>query len=108
SIAWRKANRGRALEARKAWMKVNRLTENARSRAYKLANPEKAKAAVVRWIKSNPDKKHEHDHRYRARKTNATVRDFTAEQWRDLVEQYGHRCAYCGLKHDKLQQDHVQ
>lgn len=31
----------------------------------------------------------------------------TAPQWREILERYQHRCAYCGCKIDKLTMDHV-
>lgn len=31
----------------------------------------------------------------------------TEAQWRDILDQYHHRCAYCGRKMDKLTIDHV-
>lgn len=107
SIAWRKANRERNLITRRAWLARNRVSENRRSRVFKLAHPDSTKAILARWRKANPDKKREHDHRRRALLAGCIVSDFTAAQWRALIEQYGNRCAYCGKKHDKLQQDHV-
>lgn len=31
----------------------------------------------------------------------------TEAQWRDILDQYHHRCAYCGKKSDKLTIDHL-
>lgn len=32
--------------------------------------------------------------------------DFTENQWKELIEKFDHRCAYCGRKNAKLERDH--
>ena len=43
--------------------------------------------------------------RRRAR-TVATVNDFTAEQWREILDKYEHKCLCCGAKRN-LSMDHI-
>lgn len=44
--------------------------------------------------------------RRRASKSGAKG-SWTYEEWLDLLDAYGHTCAYCGVKDSKLTQDHV-
>lgn len=107
SLDWRKTNREQYLKNRKRGYRVNAVRERARSKTWKLKNPEKTRQTIKNWIRKNPDKKRAHDARYRANKNNCAVNDFTAAQWRRLKEMYGGRCAYCTRSSARLEQDHV-
>lgn len=68
---------------------------------------ETRKAYVKEWRTRNPERHSAHNQTRRARKANAPINDFTAEQWAAMKEHYGHRCVYCGKKSQRLTQDHI-
>ncbi len=45
--------------------------------------------------------------RHKARKRHAPGAGVTRHQWQDILEEYGHRCAYCA-RQGKLTMDHVE
>lgn len=58
------------------------------------------------WRERNPAKVQEYVERHRAKKLGVEY-DFTAGQWRDILEQFGYRCVYCLEERDDLEIDHV-
>lgn len=69
-----------------------RETSNVAQRAWTKANPEKAVAKVERR---------------RARKQGANRITLSAAQWEEIKIAFGHRCAYCDRKMQRLTQDHI-
>jgi 5-methylcytosine-specific restriction endonuclease McrA len=70
---------------------------------------EKMYARTNGWAKRNPE-----GHRLRSIKRRALTYDntpitelLTEAQWRDILDQYHHRCAYCGKKSEHLTVDHL-
>ena len=63
------------------------------------------------WIRVNPKRAAEtrraKEKRRRARKLMAPQNDLTAAQWREIKAAFKFRCAYCGVKPKRLEQDHV-
>ena len=59
-----------------------------------------------RWAKANPDKRRRNEHRRRARMANLPA-TLTTEQWQEILESYGHACAYCGATGVPLEQEHM-
>jgi 5-methylcytosine-specific restriction endonuclease McrA len=57
---------------------------------------------------SNPAIFFERSARRRAQKAGALLNDLTNAQWREIQAAYGYRCAYCGAKPKKLEQEHIQ
>lgn len=96
---------------------------NARHRAKRAADPEKARSYDLAYRHNNPDSirrkrqrfKQQHPERSRAdsairraRKAAAPVIDYTAAQWHEQQEVQDHRCSYCGKRRKgKLTQDHI-
>ena len=76
---------------RREWWKANRDSLRARSRAWNHANPEKMRLSVER---------------YRARKKELPD-TLTMQQWESIKIAYDGCCAYCGVRPEKLTQDHV-
>lgn len=73
---------------------INREKVNEGNRRYYATHPEYAERAMQRWRAR------------RARKINALGDGITAKQWRQLKEDYGYCCAYCGEK-KTLTLDHI-
>lgn len=73
------------------WQETHKESVRLRVRAYALANPDIPRASAAR---------------HRARKL-GTLATLTTTQWKAIVAAYKGRCAYCGVKSEKLTQDHV-
>lgn len=120
--AWVKANRERANEiARTAYHRKDKAKIAERSRLDRARNPEtnrkatrnwreknrdKQRALIAEWSRRNPERRRAHAAKRRALVA-ASPATFTVEQWLEIVERYGHRCAYCQRKPRKLTMDHV-
>lgn len=78
-------------------------------RKYRLRKPDAVRAKTSAWKRAHPDICAALARSYRARLlgSGGTV---TRDEWLDILEYFGHRCAYC-LRHEstcgKLTQDHV-
>ncbi len=59
------------------------------------------------WYHRDPTKQRAAELRRRARKNGAKRVDLTEEQWRDIVQYYDGRCAYCFGLFSRLEKDHV-
>ena len=84
-LAYRRAKREVRTDAQ-------RLAAAAYDRAYRLANPDKTRAAKARR---------------RAAQRRSPLNDLTAPQWREITAAYGHRCVYCGVQPRQLEMDHI-
>ncbi len=93
-----------------AWVAANpekhKKTSKASSRAWRDRNPEKHRAQLKAWRNSDPANNAETERRRRARKLGCEVR-FSLQEWRSVLDVFGHACAYCLRTDRKLTQDHV-
>jgi 5-methylcytosine-specific restriction endonuclease McrA len=96
---WMKRNAVKAREAMRRWRARNPELRRERNRRYKraaqLRDPVKINAQKAAYHAAHPEYKRAKDHAYRAR-LRAAPGSFTGRQWRELVEQWGNRCAYRG------------
>ena len=76
-----------------------------KTREWRAANLEKARAIEAKYAKENPARRAAIGQAYRARKRNAKGR-YTVEQWEALCAQYGNVCLCCKLTR-KLTVDHI-
>ena len=96
------------MKARKrAEYQANKAKRDEQNKAWVEAHPERRREISRNWAARNPDTLLVNNHKRRARKAAAPVNDFTAAQWREIKEAYGHRCVYCGRKMERLSQDHI-
>lgn len=102
------ANRERYDSQRAVYRADKRDEEARRARAWYVANHERALIYRRRYSLLNPEKRAEAHARRRAAKRNAPINDFTAIQWRGVLEYFDYRCAYCGQPSDTLTQEHMQ
>jgi len=83
----------------------------ARKRAEYARDPIKARLQHQTWIAKHREtylaSRHASEKRRRAAKTRAPSNDFTAAQWKAMLEHYDHRCQYCGRKMKRLTMDHI-
>lgn len=100
SAAWKRANPKRAkvhnstaekVENNKRWRAANRDRELAATRRYQAAHPEVAAVS---------------QQRRRARLLNTESR-LTAREWRQILSDFGHACAYCLVTAVPLHQEHM-
>jgi len=129
---WARVNPERArANALKTYL-ANPERAKASARAWQNRNPEKVKAAKYDWVTRNRSVTREYARQWQAnnrelyheiqkkwRAENQTywrIRDaslrkvtsnFTLAQWLEVLEEFGHRCAYCLRGDRKLTMDHV-
>ena len=99
------ANQEASVERVKEWAKKNpeKVKEKNKKNYYK--NIEKNLATVRRWFQNNKDKKQEYHRTHRA-KLKEVGGVFTAEDWKDVLQEQGNKCLCCGETED-LTHDHV-
>lgn len=79
-----------------------------RDRLKYLAARELRIAQAAAWAKANPEAKRKAATRRRARKfDNSGGVGVSARDWKRLVNRFDGRCAYCGVRPEQLDQDHV-
>lgn len=121
SVRWGRENPDKMKERREKWRRDNPEQDKAnkakwqRDNAEKVKidhkrwrrnNPDREKAGNARWVRNNPDTVKAAWSRRRTRQTQAGG-NFTAPEWKSLVEHYGSKCLCCGRTDVKLTADHV-
>ena len=117
------SNRERLAAARRNWAKANPNKMKVFAFKYRQANQKKRQARQAVWRRNNPtyhrdyrkaypEKANAENHRRRAYKLALPpeLNTFTAQEWREILNAYGYRCAYCGKKETKSRKmtlDHV-
>jgi 5-methylcytosine-specific restriction endonuclease McrA len=77
-------------------------------RAYYQANREVLILKSIEWTRGNPDRRRNIIALRKARKRgNRDSTGVLVADWQRLVRRHGGRCAYCGVKGETLQADHV-
>lgn len=82
----------------------------ARAKKWREENHERYLDGVRNWQERNPERHKENAKRIAQRRRarmDGLPDDFTADEWTEILEVYGYRCAYCGDVDSKLQQDHI-
>lgn len=124
-VARRLANADQERETKRTWARANKAWTREYNKRYRLEHLEKISQRVKRWIHDNPERYAAARRRWvarniekvnksklisieRRRAVKALVSsDLTVAEWGNIVEVYGHRCAYCGARFDNLQIEHV-
>lgn len=104
--AWQEANREYRKEYNKEYHAKNRAHLLEEMRKWHLNNPERAREGSRRKYHANPSIYLTAQQRRRTRKL-LLPSTLTAEQWVAILAAYKHRCAYCGKRSQKLEQEHV-
>jgi 5-methylcytosine-specific restriction endonuclease McrA len=110
--AQRRAKRQEDLEAaraldRLAYMQKDKAKKRATERRrYARNKPQEAARKHIAYL-NNPEIFTERSRERRARKAGAPSNDLTAAQWREIKAAFQQRCAYCGKKPRKLEQEHI-
>lgn len=103
---YRREHRDECTARATAWARRNPEKRRAALIRYAKAHPEQVSHSRKRWESLNREKTLAKKYRRRARERDALGRH-TAAQWRNLVKQFGARCLCCGLKR-KLTEDHIR
>lgn len=102
---WYQEHKDHALAAAAVRRRENRELLASRKAAWAARNPDKVRAAHVRFMAVNRDKAYATLHAYRARRRGA-VGAFTAEEWQAIVKRQNGKCLHCREK-KKLEKDHI-
>ena len=89
------------------WTKENKERADATRAAWHAKHPESRHASSKRWKKNNPNAVKAIKRNRRMREKSVPGGGWNSKEEVQLIEDYGHRCAYCGKKTDKLEMDHV-
>ena len=93
SKAYRLANSDRVRAAKKAWALANPDRRRARNKVWRLGNPDKARASTKAWELANPEKQRAHCQKRRALKRDAFVE---AVDPRVVFQRDNGQCGICG------------
>lgn len=101
------AHREQARAYRAAYYVTHRAAILAQKAAYYSEHREQLYEYQRAYDAAHPEHVAVHTSRRRAAKRRAPVNDLTTAQWREIKEAFGHQCAYCHRKMQKLTQDHL-
>jgi 5-methylcytosine-specific restriction endonuclease McrA len=87
----------------KQWYEKHKDLHYANHMAWRRANREHVRQRNAAWRKANPDG---HRLAQAARRAKVSTGDFTLTEWRSLLEEFDHRCAYCQGQGD-LEVEHM-
>lgn len=100
-------HREQIIQRNDRWRQKHPERLRAAGQARYLRNCEKMLEQHKAWRIANPERHRALNATRRARKRQAPVNDFTAQQWKDMKMAYRFRCVYCGRKMRRLTQDHI-
>lgn len=84
------------------------LRRRSEARAYYHLNAAQRRAYAVQWRRENPHRRRDQrDRRAELMLSNPGFVPFGDAEWQVMLRIYGHRCAYCGLRADVLEKDHI-
>lgn len=97
-------NAEKARAGMQRWRLAHPDEHRAEGRARYARHKERLKAQIAAYHRANPDVVRAKREKHRALRKGAEG-FFTADEWRKLVAEYEHSCAYCGAI-GPLEQDH--
>jgi len=104
--AWRQANRDKSREYNRRFREKDPEHYLQLLRNHYARHPDRRKASSRAWRLKNPDRNASLSAAYRARALQAPG-SHTFAEWRQLLEEYGHKCFYCGRSDVPLTRDHI-
>lgn len=93
-------------EYRTALYEATRDESKAATRAWRLANLDKAAIAGRRWARANPERIANYSHKRRAHKLSNPAISVSKRDWIRLCRRWNNACAYCGVV-APLGRDHI-
>lgn len=76
------------------------------SKRYYAENADRLQAYNREWMRTHRDAMNQCIQAYQARKKGLPS-TLTRKEWREILERYGHKCAYCGKPSQRLHREHV-
>jgi hypothetical protein len=70
-------------------------------------HPDVVKENSKKWFREHPDEVRIRNRNRLAKVNNAPGNGWSVKEEKQLIEDYGHRCAYCDKKTDKITMDHI-
>jgi len=105
---WRAEHADELCVARKVWYQENKELSAARSRAYQSTHKEQMREASRRYLQTPEGKaKNRRGVHVRKARVRAVSHTFTVRDWMAVLQQFNHRCAYCGAADVPLEQEHI-
>jgi len=105
---WRTEHADDLCIARKVWYQENKELSAARSRAYQSTHKEQMREASRRYLQTPEGKaKNRRGVHVRKARVRAVSHTFTVRDWMAVLQQFNHRCAYCGAADVPLEQEHI-
>ena len=95
-VVWRRVHRDQDLGNKVAYRKANRARVRLSGLKYRSVNRDKVRLAKSKYSKFNPIQRSSQAQRRRARKR-SLPNTFTIANWMDVLAQFAHKCAYCGV-----------
>lgn len=102
---WKKNNPEKHIESSRRWDQANPQACRDRAKNYAQRNRKKIAIYTREWRKKNADKHCSYEHKRRAAKGNGG--GYTAQQWHELCQMFGHVCLRCGRTDELLTVDHI-
>lgn len=104
STKYRRDNKEHSLAYGAKWRAKNKDKLCAAARRYYWENREVCLARGREWKKKNPERT-AHHYSVKTAKRKGAVGSHTAKEWREILDAYGNKCAYC-KRRDKITKDH--
>jgi 5-methylcytosine-specific restriction endonuclease McrA len=105
---WQLAHPEKGREAAKRWYAAHPEQARAMAKRVREATVEQRKERLRRWHEANPEASRLMGNKRRAlRLGNRDSIGVRRPDWISLVRRYGGRCAYCGIRPDRIYMDHV-
>jgi 5-methylcytosine-specific restriction endonuclease McrA len=104
---YRLVNREKIASYQKEYLAQNKERLSAYIGNYYIINKEKMKESMREWRRNNHAVVQGLHQKRRALKRGAEICDLTRKEWEIIKASFGYKCAYCGIKTNKLTQDHI-
>jgi 5-methylcytosine-specific restriction endonuclease McrA len=92
----------------RVYHEARRENRNARARVYHASHATEIAVVAKAWLAANRERVRQNQRAYGAIRRSSEANlpaTFTEADWADVLDLFGHKCAYCG-KDGKLHQDH--
>jgi 5-methylcytosine-specific restriction endonuclease McrA len=101
---WMRRNPQKAREAMRRWRQRHPDQHNAEGRNYYARHRERLAPYFAAYIRAHRELRQAIGARRRSREL-AAEGNYTSQEWIELLQRYGRRCAYCGAE-GRLEPDH--
>ena len=91
----------------KAYYSKNKESQNIKGKAYYESHKESLIESQTKYNKLHPEIKRATQRKRRAIKKSSGHHTLTSTEWEIILSAFKYRCAYCGAKPKRLEQDHI-